>query len=92
MIAKENVPTFAAVGLATGILALLLGSYALIEARTAGVATAGLMKGNAGNDNAVEARIDALEQRSAELEKAPAPAPAPVEEPAEGDAPADAAD
>jgi hypothetical protein len=47
MISQENLPTFAAVGLATGILALLLASYALIEARTAGVATAGLMQATA---------------------------------------------
>ena len=82
MISSENVPTFAAVALATGILALLLGSFALIEARTAGVAAAGLMTKTANSGQAFEARIDALEGRIAELEKAPPPAPA-VEEEAE---------
>jgi hypothetical protein len=87
MISQENLPTFAAVGLATGILALLLASYALIEARTAGVATAGLMQGSAQADRDALVRIDALEARLAALEQAPPPAPpveAPVEAPAEG--------
>jgi hypothetical protein len=82
MISQENLPTFAAVGLATGILALLLGAYALIEARTAGVAAAGLMQATAGADKDNLARIAALERRLDELEKAPPPAP-PVEEPTE---------
>lgn len=82
MISQENLPTFAAVGLATGILALLLGSYALIEARTAGVATAGLMQGSAEADRGAQARITELEDRIAALEQAPPPAP-PIEEPAE---------
>lgn len=87
MISPENVPTFAAVGLSAAILALLLGSYALIEARTAGVATAGLMQASADNDRDAQARIVALEGRIAALEQAPPPAP-PVEDPAE--APAEA--
>ncbi len=82
MISQENLPTFAAVGLATGILALMLGSYALIEARTAGVATAGLMQRSAEADRSAQKRIAELEGRLAALEQAPPPAP-PAEEPAE---------
>ncbi len=82
MISAENVPTFAAVGLAAAILALLLGAYTLIEARTAGVATAGLMVAAADSDREVHAKIEALEARIAALEQAPPPAP-PVEEPVE---------
>jgi hypothetical protein len=82
MISQENLPTFAAVGLATGILALLLASYALIEARTAGVATAGLMQATADTERDTATAISALEARIAELEKAPPPAPPVEEEPA----------
>jgi hypothetical protein len=82
MISQEHLPTFTAVALATGILALLLGSFALIEARTAGVATAGLMQGSAEVDRNAQARITELEGRIAALEQAPPPAP-PPEEPAE---------
>jgi len=82
MISQENLPTFAAVALATGILALMLGSYSLIEARTAGVATAGLMQGSADVDRAVQRQVAELERRIAALEQAPPPAP-PIEEPAE---------
>ncbi len=89
MISPEKTPTFAAVALATGILALMLGALALIEARTAGVAAAGMMHGFTGYQEKMETRVADLEAQLAELEKTPAPEPVvepATEEPAEAPA------
>ena len=88
MIDPEKLPTFTAVALGTGLLALLLAAVSLREARTAGVATAGLMQGTAGYHEDLDQRVKGLEARLAALEASKAlPPPAPAPEPAPAPAP-----
>ncbi|MFH1462766.1 MAG: hypothetical protein ABIO70_00055 [Pseudomonadota bacterium] len=83
MISSDHLPTFTAVALGAGILALLLAAFALREARVAGVGALGVMDGATSHQEQVDHQLKALEARVQALEAAPKPVPVPVEAPAE---------